>query len=320
MTETEPLDPPANEIPDTLLDTLPGFSYSNREPPRGHSSVLDCVEVVSAPPFQSARQRRNRRHTVLATLTNGLSSLLYAISKLVEPIGRLLANSPPLVAASKLLLLLGSMAVSVWCYGKAFGEHFAFGIVMLIFIHECGHAFAASLRGIKTGIMVFVPFAGAFVTREGYGQNLTEDAFIGIMGPIVGTASSVVCALLYFTTHNSFWLTLAGVGFFINLFNLLPTPPLDGGWIIPLFSPKLLGAFSILAVVAGFWNKLIWLFLIVSIPRVISGWNANPKREPYYRVALADKWKYGVTYVGLASFLAFSYFTVSRLLDAIPGN
>jgi Zn-dependent protease len=164
--------------------------------------------------------------------------------------------------------------------------------------------------------MVFVPFMGAFVTAKGFGRNLTQDAFIGIMGPVVGTLASVVTALIYIPTGDPFWLALASWGFFINLFNLLPTPPLDGGWITPLFSPKLLALGMVIAVAVGFLNPLIWLLLIVSLPRVISGWKADPKTQPYYQVAVADKWKFGVAYIGLAGFLALAGYTVQRILIA----
>jgi Zn-dependent protease len=215
--------------------------------------------------------------------------------------------APALFLIGKLKFFLiagGSMIVSMWAYSVAFGWPMAIGIVLLIFIHECGHALAARLRGIPTGIMVFVPFMGAFVTTNRSGQNLEEDAFIGIMGPIVGSAAAAIACSFYFIDHNRFWLVLGQLGFFINLFNLLPTPPLDGGWIAPLFSPKLLAIGCVIAFVAGFSNPLIWLLLFMSGPRIIAGWKADPKTQPYYQVSASAKWKYGIAYFGLAALLA----------------
>jgi Zn-dependent protease len=202
------------------------------------------------------------------------------------------------------LLMGGSMAASIWLESKVFGWPLAVGIVLLIFIHECGHALAARLRGIPTGIMVFIPFMGAFVTTKRYGRNLVEDAFIGIMGPIIGSIAAALCLIGYPITHSLFWVQLAQWGMFINLFNLLPTPPLDGGWIAPLFSPKLLAVGMIIGVIVGFQNPMIWLLLLMSVPRIISGWKADPRTQPYYQVPTIEKWKFGLIYFGLAIALA----------------
>jgi Zn-dependent protease len=201
-------------------------------------------------------------------------------------------------------LLFGSMLLSIWLESKVFGWPLAVGIVVLIFIHECGHALAARLRGIPTGAMVFIPFMGAVVTTKRGGQNLEEDAFIGIMGPIVGSIASAVAASIYFITQNPFWLELGRFGFFINLFNLLPTPPLDGGWIAPLFSPKLLAIGAVIGVIAGFYNWFIWVLLLASLPRILAGWRADPKTQPYYQVSSKSRWIFGSLYLGLAALLA----------------
>jgi Zn-dependent protease len=210
-----------------------------------------------------------------------------------------------LVKLKVFLLFAGSMALSIWLESKVFGWQLAVGIVLLIFIHECGHALAARLRGIPTGVMVFIPFMGAFVTTKKYGRDLVEDAFIGIMGPVVGSVAAALCAAYYFVGHERFWLVLGAWGIAINLFNLLPTPPLDGGWIAPLFSPKLLAIGAVIGVFAGFYNPFIWLLLIMSLPRIISGWKADPRTQPYYQVPAAARWNFGMLYGGLAACLAF---------------
>lgn len=210
------------------------------------------------------------------------------------------------------LLTFGSMAISMWAMSAGFGWPFAVGIVLLIFFHESGHAIAAIIKGHRVGPMVFIPFMGAFVTTSGGARSLEEDAYIGIMGPVFGTLAGVVCVVLAFMTHSQLFIGLAYFDFMMNLFNLAPTAPLDGGWIAPLFSPKLLGFGLILMILLGFRNPLIWVLGFMSIPRVIAAWNADPATQPYYRVSAATKWKFGFAYFGLAAFLGIAMLVLQQ--------
>jgi len=203
-------------------------------PPGGY--IPPAPEQFTAPKQPGLLERWRAKGGVLGTL----AAILMFLAKVGGPIILVLSKLKFLLVGAKIALAVGSMIGSMWIDSKFFGWHLAVGVVLLIFIHECGHALAAKLRGIPTGIMVFIPMMGAFVTTKRYGKNLEEDAFIGIMGPVVGSLASLACFLMYFPTGNPFWVVLGQWGFFINLFNLLPTPPLDGGWIAPLFSPKLL--------------------------------------------------------------------------------
>lgn len=231
--------------------------------------------------------------------------------------------------AKALLITGGSMFISMWAYASRYGWGFGAAMVLMIFIHECGHAFAGHLRGKPWGIMMFVPFMGAFVTVRG-GKDAAEDAFIGIAGPIVGTCAGLCTIVLYVITKNPFWLAVSSWTFFLNLFNLLPVAPLDGGWIVPLFSSRILAITAILLLPLALLNPLILLLAIASLPRIISGWNAgkpNPKipaekalaDEAYFRVSRADKWRYGVAYAGLIAFLATAvYFTHDNTIRRHP--
>ena len=259
-------------------------------------------------------------------ILGALASILLVLAKIGAPVLALLSKLKFLLIAFKLLtfgkLLLGggSMLLSMWVWGLIYGWEFGVGIVLLIFIHECGHALAARMRGIPTGIMVFIPLMGAFVTTNRYGKNIVEDAFIGIMGPVFGTLAGLGCLLLYFVTpgHSPFWLALAQVNFFMNLFNLAPTPPLDGGWITPLFSPKLLALGAVLLLFLIPLNPFIAVLALMSLPRIIAGWKAKPEDSPYYQATAADRWKFGAAYLGLAAFLALMGFGLHSYLSALP--
>lgn len=265
-------------------------------------------EVLPASPPESARSPLRRWQSGGGWL-GILATVLLLLFKLKGVLGAL-----KFLSLGKFLLTGGSMLLSIWLQAFRYGWAMAAGIVLLIFVHECGHAFAGRLRGIRTGAMVFIPFMGAFVTLKRGGHNLGEDAFIGIMGPVFGTIGGVLCVGIYAVTGNLFWLSLAALNFMINLFNLAPVAPLDGGWIVPLFSPKLLAIGAILLLPLTFVNPLIGLLGLLSLPRIIGGWKAKPEEQPYYQATAADRWKFGSAYVGLALFLALSSFLLMDYL------
>ena len=218
---------------------------------------------ASPPPFVYAKPPSLlERWKAKGGIVGGIASALLLLLKVGLPALALLAKL-------KFLLGAGSMLVSMWAWGLLYGWPFGIGLVLLIFVHECGHAFAARLRGIPIGAMVFVPFMGAFVTMKRGGKDAAEGAFIGIMGPVFGLGAGLACLLIFCALPSPFWLALAQWSFMINLFNLLPIPPLDGSRLLPVFKR-----------------------------RTPTGEGGPPG------VTSADRWKYGVAYVGLAALLA----------------
>jgi hypothetical protein len=139
------------------------------------------------------------------------------------------------------------------------------------------------------------------------------------MGPIWGTASGFFCLAMNLIYPSPFWLALAWWIFFLNLFNLAPTAPLDGGWIAPVFSPKLLAVGVVALFVLAPANPLIWLLALLSLPRIISGWKADPKTQPYYQIAARDRWIYGGAYLGLAALLGVLSIMLNNQLTALRG-
>lgn len=289
--------PPQNEIEEEIRRQMQVERMQAQQSP---------PPPADPPPYYAVPQRQKR--------AGGLAGAGAALMALLAKLKFLLIGLK-LLTFGKLLLTGGSMLISMWFWAKLYGWPFGIGVVLLIFIHECGHAWAARLRGRGTGIMVFIPLMGAFVTTKRYGRSLTEDAFIGIMGPVVGTLASIACVGLYVMTRSPLWLALGWWGFFVNLFNLAPTAPLDGGWITPLFSPKLLLIGAVLLLFIVRYNWLIGLLALLSLPRIISAWKADPKTQPYYQVATSDRWKFAVAYLGLALFLGLAQYSLHVYLQ-----
>ena len=66
----------------------------------------------------------------------------------------------------KLLTTSGTMLVSVAAYSLIWGWRFAFGFVVLLFVHEMGHVIQLRREGIKASAPVFIPFLGAAVWAQ----------------------------------------------------------------------------------------------------------------------------------------------------------
>ncbi|HCI81383.1 MAG TPA: hypothetical protein DHW02_17020, partial [Ktedonobacter sp.] len=136
-----------------------------------------------------------------------------------------------------------SAAVSIGLYSIFLGWPFAVGLVAILFLHEMGHALVMKIKGIPVGGLIFIPMLGAAVTMRHMPQNARDEAQVGIAGPIAGALTASVClaiaqwlphapmSLLYSTPTwlLTIWAPLAYFGFFINLLNLVPVMPFDGG-------------------------------------------------------------------------------------------
>ena len=137
---------------------------------------------------------------------------------------------------------------------------------MLLFIHEMGHVIALRREGVEASAPVFIPFLGAVVWAKSLGGNALAEARVGLAGPILGTIGAAACLPIAAATGSDLWQALAFTGFFLNLFNLLPVTPLDGGRAMAALAPWMwfvgLGAIVVLAL--AFPNPII---LIIAVGR-----------------------------------------------------
>src|SRR4051812_46088896 len=132
----------------------------------------------------------------------------------------------------------GTMLLSVLAYSWLFGWRYAVGFVLLIFFHEMGHYIAARQRGLNVGAPTFIPFVGAWIQLKEMPHDVETEAYVGFAGPIAGTAAALVCYWLAREYDSRLLLALAYSGCMLNLFNLIPISPLDGGRITAIISPK----------------------------------------------------------------------------------
>ena len=120
--------------------------------------------------------------------------------------------------------------ISIAAYKLWFGSWtFALGFVLLILVHELGHAVEARRQGLQVSAPTFIPFFGAYVTIRHAGLSPWRNALISLAGPLAGGLAALACWIVG-VEHNSVMLVvLANIGFLLNAFNMLPIGFLDGG-------------------------------------------------------------------------------------------
>lgn len=122
-----------------------------------------------------------------------------------------------------------TMVLSIGAYALLFPVWFAVGFVVLIWVHEMGHVLQLKREGIAASAPMFIPFLGAFVAMKQMPKDVLAEARVGLAGPVLGSLGALGAWGIYELTQEPLFLGLAYIGFFLNLFNLLPMLPLDGG-------------------------------------------------------------------------------------------
>jgi Zn-dependent protease len=122
--------------------------------------------------------------------------------------------------------------ISVAAYTLWFGSWtFALGFVLMILVHELGHAIEARHQGLQVSAPTFIPFIGAYVTIRHAGLSPWRNARISLAGPLAGGIAAAAAWALGSARGSEMLGVLANMGFLLNAFNLLPIGFLDGGAI-----------------------------------------------------------------------------------------
>jgi Zn-dependent protease len=171
-----------------------------------------------------------------------------------------------------------SMLASLGLYWTAWGWRFALGLVLSIYVHEMGHVAALRRLGIRASAPMFVPGFGALVRMRQRPASPHEDARVGLAGPVWGLAAAVACAAAFLVTRHPYWAAMTQWGCRINLFNLIPLPPLDGGrGMAPLSRSQgllVVGTVGLALLLTG--EGMLWLLLIAGAFRLFSATPAGP--------------------------------------------
>ena len=172
---------------------------------------------------------------------------------------------------------LATMLLSIGAYAIEWGWLFALGFVLLMFVHEMGHAIAMRAEGIPAGAPVFIPFVGAFIAMHGQPRDAAVEARVAIAGPVVGSLAAWAVLGAGLALEQRLLLALGHTAVLLNLFNLVPVPPLDGGRIAGAFTRTywVIGyALGIVALLVT-WSPLLLIVLVVGLWTLVQRWR-NP--------------------------------------------
>lgn len=163
------------------------------------------------------------------------------------------------------LQTLISMAIYLWMYALIYGWKFAVAFVYLIFIHEMGHTYAAKRLKLPVSPAIFIPFVGAAIAMKEMPKSAKDEAYLAYMGPVFGLLAFLPAFPLYFYSEDPFWALVIFLGGLLNLFNLIPITPLDGGRIAAGISTKLWAVGLIILLGYSIYNFSILGFIITII-------------------------------------------------------
>ena len=283
---------PATEPPvQRAVPVLPAI------PPAGSERAGDAFGSPRREPAKGIRKR----------LSSAAAAIVAAVAKFFAAIKSVILLLPK----AKLLTTSGTALVSVAAYSLFWGWTFAAGFVVLIFIHEMGHVVQLRREGIKATAPMFIPFMGAVISARSLGENALAEARVGLAGPILGTVGAAACLAIGEATNSDLLRALAYVGFFLNLFNLLPVVPLDGGRAMAAMSPWMwfLGFGVLVALLLVAYNPILLIIVAFAGMETYRRWklrkSGSLEQAAYYRVAPRHRLIVAAVYIGLIALLAF---------------
>jgi Zn-dependent protease len=288
------------------LNQIPGFTFVRPAAP--------VAPVATTTPEQLHRSPAQNK-SLLQKIGAGIAAIGYAALKF-----KFL-----LFGALKTSL---SMLFTIWVYSMLFGWRFAAGLVVLIFVHEMGHVIAAKWLGIPVSAPLFVPFLGAAIIMKQNPRDAWTEALMAYGGPLAGCIGSWICWAIALHMQENWVMAVASVSFFINIFNMIPVPPLDGGRICSAVSPWFwIIGLVLLGVSVLYFHSLnsifiIILVLIVAFPRIkqtLFG-QTTPELQAYYNTHISNRLIMALLYLGLIAVLMYGYWDSNNRLSGLADN
>ncbi|TMD86760.1 MAG: site-2 protease family protein [Chloroflexi bacterium] len=278
----------------------------------GHGTDRPVQADIPAQPGSNRGRRNGLAAGLLAFLGLVLSKLSY--------IGLLVLKF------KGLWFTVVSTGVTALIYAQLFGWAFGVGIVLLILIHESGHVVVARIMGLPVTLPVMIPFLGAFVSMKQQPRSVAQESIMAIGGPVLGSIAAALCYAGYLAMPTSstgqLLRALAYFGFLINLFNLIPLTPLDGGRVTSLLSKWFNVAGLVIA--AGLLlfemqsgtnvSPVLFLVLIFGAFATWQRFRSTALNPAYYAVSAQTKVIVGSLYLALLFALGLGMLQTSAIL------
>ncbi|GEM_PF-596816 len=259
----------------------------------------------------------------------GLATLLLLLAQFGAKVLGLLKGAGGLFKLGGLWPTALSMGLTVWAFAAAWGWLFAVGLVVLILVHELGHAAVMRAKGLRTGPIVFIPFMGAFIAVKDQFRDALIEAEAAYGGPAAGATAATASFLVWRLAGEDFalggyFLGMAYVGFLFNLFNLLPVPPLDGGRVVTAVSPALWLVGLVLAGALALYLGHPILVLVVILGALRAWRTFRPKDQDtpleYFEIEPSRRALMAGAYFGLVGYLATMALTTKALAADLLGS
>ena len=275
----------------------------------GHDPRYDPVDAPETPSFPDREHTEHgeRGYEPVHPRGGGMDLL----RKLAVPIvaaGFAVVKFGGLLLKLKVVTTGVSMAVSIAAYAWIWGLPFAVGFVLLIFVHELGHVLELRRQGVPASAPLFIPFLGAVIGMKELPDDAWKEARVALAGPILGSVGAAALWAVGEATGSELLVALAFVGFFLNLFNLIPIVPLDGGRAAAALHPAIwfLGLLMMVGLVVVRPNPILVIIVVLGGLDLWRRWRERGEDAEYYRLPLAQKAAVGVTYLGLVAALALA--------------
>jgi Zn-dependent protease len=208
-----------------------------------------------------------------------------------------------------------SMLFMIWIYSKIFGWPLAVGVILLLFVHEMGHFVAAKLLGIPVSAPIFIPFMGAAIIMRQNPRDAWTEALMAYAGPLAGGTGAWICLIAGTELRMPVLTAIASFTFILNLFNLIPLPPLDGGRVCAAVSRWfwLLGLVMLGGAVLYFqaWGTVFIALLVLYFAfqriRADLRMRGSEHMQRYYQLTLGTRAFVAAFYLGLIVALLIGY-------------
>ena len=198
------------------------------------------------------------------------------------------------------------MLLTIAVYATQWGWGFATGFVLLILIHEAGHAVAMQREGIPATAPVFIPFVGAFIAMRGRPRNAYVEAKVAIAGPLAGSLAAWATLAAGLAFGRPLLVGLGHAAVLLNLFNLIPVSPLDGGRVAGVFTRP----FWLVGYAVGIAATIVTrspILVLVMVVGLYTMWQRTRHPVPgYHDVPGGSRLAMGIAYAGLVIALALT--------------